>query len=96
MPGVPRVAGEVFVGMEPMAWWRNRGDCALRYSRYLSELRALESARSETVQKSFERPFERYGLPEAIRSDNGSPFASRSAVLGVRCSDCATALITDY
>ena len=53
------------------------------YSRYLLELRALENARSETVQKSFEGLFERYGLPEAMRSDNGSPFASRSAVHGL-------------
>ena len=53
------------------------------YSRYLLELRALDNARSQTVQKSFERLFERYGLPEAIRSDNGSPFASRSAVHGL-------------
>ena len=53
------------------------------YSRYLLELRALEDARSVTVQKRFERLFECYGLPEAIRSDNGSPFASRSAVHGL-------------
>jgi len=53
------------------------------YSRYLLELRALENARSVTVQKGFERLFECYGLPEAIRSDNGSPFASRSAVHGL-------------
>jgi len=47
------------------------------------ELRALEDARSLTVQKRFERLFECYGLPEAIRSDDGSPFASRSAVHGL-------------
>jgi Helix-turn-helix domain len=29
--------------------------------------------------KSFERLFERHGLPQATRSDNGSPFASRQA-----------------
>ena len=53
------------------------------YSRYLLEVRAVEDARSETVRKSFERIFERHGLPEAIRSDNGSPFASRQGVLGL-------------
>jgi putative transposase len=53
------------------------------YSRYLLELRALENARSATVQQHFERLFERYGLPESIRSDNGSPFASRCAVYGL-------------
>src|SRR5436309_615027 len=70
-------------------WWRN-GDQRCEpltvrdeYSRYLLEVRAVEDARSETVRKSFERIFERHGLPEAIRSDNGSPFASRQGVLGL-------------
>jgi transposase InsO family protein len=53
------------------------------HSRFLLELRALENARTETVQGNFERLFERHGLPEAIRSDNGSPFASRQAVHGL-------------
>ena len=70
-------------------WWRKAeqrcepltvGD---EYSRYLLEVCAVEDARSETVRKSFERIFERHGLPEAIRSDNGSPFASRQGVLGL-------------
>src|SRR5882724_6556602 len=52
-------------------------------SRYLLEVRAVEDARSETVRKSFEQIFERHGLPEAIRSDNGSPFASRQGLLGL-------------
>ena len=70
-------------------WWRN-GDQRCEpltvrdeYSRYLLEVRAVEDARSETVRKSFERIFERHGLPEAIRSDNGSPFASRQGLLGL-------------
>jgi putative transposase len=53
------------------------------FSRYLLELRQVPNARSQTVQQSFEKLFERHGLPQAIRSDNGSPFASRSAVLGL-------------
>ena len=40
-------------------------------------------ARSQTVRGQFQRLFERYGLPEAIRSDNGSPFASSNAPLGL-------------
>jgi transposase InsO family protein len=43
----------------------------------------MENARTKTVKSSFERLFERHGLPEAIRSDNGSPFASRQAVHGL-------------
>jgi putative transposase len=70
-------------------WWRN-GDKRCEpltvrdeYSRYLLEVRAVEDGRSETVRKRFERIFERHGLPEAIRSDNGSPFASRQGLLGL-------------
>ena len=70
-------------------WWRSGGKrcepLTVRdeHSRYLLEVRALEDARSKTVWKSFERLFERYGLPQAIRSDNGSPFASINALLGL-------------
>src|ERR1700758_395134 len=53
------------------------------YSRYVLELRKLEDGRSQTVQRSFERLFERHGLPEAIRSDNGAPFASVQALHGL-------------
>jgi len=36
----------------------------------------MKDARSETVRRVFERLFLRYGLPQMIRSDNGSPFAA--------------------
>lgn len=70
-------------------WWYDRdGRCEPltvrdEYSRYVLELRALPNARTETVKACFERLFEVYGLPEAIRSDNGSPFASAQALLGL-------------
>jgi putative transposase len=70
-------------------WWHGaNGRCEPltvrdEYSRYLLELRRVENARSQTVQQSFEGLFERYGLPQAIRSDNGSPFASRTAIHGL-------------
>jgi len=70
-------------------WWRSRDKrcepLTVRdeHSRYLLEVRALEDARTKTVRKSFERLFERHGLPQAIRSDNGTPFASRNALLGL-------------
>jgi hypothetical protein len=47
------------------------------------EVRALADARSQTVRTNFERLFERHGLPQAIRSDNGSPFASVHALFGL-------------
>lgn len=52
-------------------------------SRYLLELRLLPDGRGETVRSCFEKLFERHGLPEAIRSDNGSPFASAMSLLGL-------------
>jgi len=53
------------------------------YSRYILELRAVKDARWKTIQQCFERLFERHGLPQAIRSDNGVPFASSVGVLGL-------------
>jgi transposase InsO family protein len=70
-------------------WWRSCGKrcepLTVRdeHSRYILELRAMENARTETVQRSFERLFERHGLPQAIRSDNGAPFASGHGLLGL-------------
>src|SRR5438067_3093986 len=43
----------------------------------------MENAQSETVRESFERLFERAGLPQAIRSDNGAPFASVHGLFGL-------------
>jgi putative transposase len=49
-------------------------------SRYLLGCTALLSTATEPVKVVFTRLFEKYGLPEVIRSDNGIPFASASAV----------------
>lgn len=70
-------------------WWHDReGRCEPltvrdEYSRYVLELRALPNARTATVQGCFERLFAEHGLPEAIRSDNGVPFASPNGLLGL-------------
>jgi len=45
-------------------------------SRYLLMCEALESVREELAFTAFERLFRERGLPQAIRSDNGVPFAS--------------------
>lgn len=47
-------------------------------SRYLLACRGLSSTRHDDTQLWFEQTFREFGLPESIRSDNGSPFASRS------------------
>jgi len=69
-------------------WWNGIERCEPltvrdEFSRYVLEVRALDNARGSTVQKSLERLFERHGLPAAMRSDNGAPFASDQAVHGL-------------
>ena len=45
-------------------------------SRYLLRCQAVEKTDTVRVQAIFEAAFREYGLPEAIRTDNGAPFAS--------------------
>jgi transposase InsO family protein len=52
------------------------------FSRYLLRSQAVEKTDTERVRAIFEAAFREYGLPEAIRTDNGAPFAS-SAVGGL-------------
>lgn len=52
-------------------------------SRYLLMCEALESVREETAFTAFESLFQERGLPSAIRSDNGVPFASPHALFGL-------------
>ena len=53
------------------------------YSRYILDIRAMSNTRTESVKMAFERTFELYGLPQIIRSDNGSPFAASNSPLGL-------------
>jgi putative transposase len=46
------------------------------YSRYLFICRGLQHPRYATTRPWLERTFREYGLPLAIKSDNGAPFAS--------------------
>jgi transposase InsO family protein len=52
------------------------------HSRYLLRCQAVEKADTERVRAIFEAAFREYGMPWAIRTDNGPPFASR-ALLGL-------------
>jgi hypothetical protein len=71
-------------------WWRTRDGNRFEpltirdeHSRYILCAQAMDNARSETVQEQMTRVFQRYGLPEVMRSDNGPPFAAINAPLGL-------------
>jgi transposase InsO family protein len=48
------------------------------YSRYLLRCQSVEKSDREPVRGIFEAAFRECGLPGAIRTDNGAPFASRA------------------
>src|SRR5215467_1126548 len=52
-------------------------------SRYLLLCEALQSTREDLAITAFERLFRERGLPDAIRSDNGVPFASPNALFNL-------------
>lgn len=52
-------------------------------SRYLIACEALSTTKERYAFPVFERAFEEYGLPRAIRTDNGTPFASAHALYGL-------------
>ena len=47
------------------------------YSRYVIACVAMTNTRGTPVRRALERIFDEHGLPDAIRSDNGSPFAAK-------------------
>jgi putative transposase len=47
-------------------------------TRYLLNCEAFENTREKESIEAFKRVFNEYGLPSAIRTDNGVPFAARS------------------
>jgi hypothetical protein len=70
-------------------WWKDAEGLRVEpltvrdeFSRMILELRLVESTRTEAIRACFERLFERFGLPGAIRSDNGPPFAAPRGLLG--------------
>lgn len=52
-------------------------------SRYLLACDGMPSTRSDFAFAAFERAFKDFGLPHAIRTDNGVPFASPNALFGL-------------
>jgi putative transposase len=71
-------------------WWRT-GDgrrcepLTIRdlFSRYVLCLRPMAWRSTVAVKQAFVETFQRYGLPDIIRSDNGSPFASITGPAGL-------------
>jgi transposase InsO family protein len=49
-----------------------------QHSRYLLACEGLEDVREKAALETFKYVFDEYGLPDAIRTDNGVPFAARS------------------
>jgi putative transposase len=52
-------------------------------SRYLIACEALSSTKEDYAFSVFESAFKEFGLPRAIRTDNGVPFASPNALFGL-------------
>jgi transposase InsO family protein len=50
------------------------------FSRYLLACRSQLSVESTPTRKNFQRLFGEYGLPQVIRTDNGTPFAAPTAI----------------
>jgi putative transposase len=53
------------------------------HSRFLLACEGLESTKSDFAFCVFERVFKEFGIPSAIRTDNGIPFASPNALFGL-------------
>lgn len=52
-------------------------------SRYLIACEGLETTKEKYAITTFERVFKEFGLPNAIRTDNGVPFSSPQALFGL-------------
>jgi putative transposase len=52
-------------------------------SRYLLACEALETTKEPYAFTTFEKVFKEYGLPKAIRTDNGNPFSNVQAMFGL-------------
>src|SRR4029077_6344307 len=53
------------------------------FSRFVLVIHGLPSVAGDLAWSVFERAFRQYGLPEVLRTDNGSPFASSRALAGL-------------
>ena len=70
-------------------WWYSSGQKCLPltvrdlYSRHILDVRLMEETTAVSVKERFKGLFYQYGMPKAIRSDNGTPFATTNGLLGL-------------
>jgi transposase InsO family protein len=70
-------------------WWFSGGERCMPLtvrdaaSRFILDIRLMRTTDGKAVRVVFEQLFRKYGLPKAIHSDNGTPFASPRAPLGL-------------
>lgn len=70
-------------------WWRSDGEICEpftvrdKYSRKILCARLMTSKTVDAVRAVMTELFRKYGLPKAIHSDNGAPFAATNGILGL-------------
>ena len=70
-------------------WWRSDGELCEpftvrdKYSRKVLCARLMTGKTTEDVRPVMTELFRKYGLPKAIHSDNGTPFAATNGILGL-------------
>jgi len=85
---MPEVCNDVWA-IDFKGWWKSDGEICEPFtvrdlhSRYVLEARLMEAKTGEAVRAVMTELFKRYGLPKAIRSDNGPPFASPNGILSL-------------
>lgn len=86
---VARAPNEVWT-VDFKGWWRTADGQRCEpltvrdaFSRFVLTACTLPKANTTLVRGEFERLFQRYGLPQVIKSDNGAPFATATAPLGL-------------
>lgn len=85
---LPEACNDVWA-IDFKGWWYSEGELCepltIRdlHSRYILEIRLMQSKDSASVRKVMSEVFRKYGLPKVIRTDNGTPFASPNGVLAL-------------
>lgn len=85
---LPEACNDVWA-IDFKGWWKSNGEICEPFtvrdlhSRFVLEIRLMESKSSEAVRAVMTNLFRKYGLPKVIRSDNGTPFASPNGILSL-------------